>query len=214
VLSDLDLEVAKGEIVAVVGPSGCGKTTLLNIIGGLDRRYEGSVRVAGQHLDELADRQLSRYRNGVVGTVLQGLLLIDGLTALENISFSQAFSKAKLDPRRQYERLHRLAMHLGIEQLLHVPVEQLSGGQRQRVAIVRALYHRPRLLLCDELTGHLDLDTGSELLDLLSLLRENEYLTVIVVSHERYVSEAADRVLSLKNGRLLEAGYQVAGEQS
>jgi len=200
VLEGLDLEVAEGEFVAVIGPSGSGKSTLLHILGGLDVHYDGQVEVAGTQLRGLSDRRLARFRNRLVGFVFQSFHLVPNLRVFQNVLLPAFFGGDSIgtsDQRRAEELLERLGL---LAKRDRVP-SQLSGGERQRVAIARALLRRPRVLLCDEPTGNLDLQTGDEIIGLFRQLHR-EGLTVLAVTHEERISGAAGRVLKLQGGVL------------
>jgi len=200
VLDGLDLDVAQGEAIALVGRSGVGKTSLLNVIGGLDRDFDGRVAIHGKELKTLSDRALADFRNQTIGFVFQGFHLLPHLTALENVLLPTFFESgertdAEQRARRALERVDLPAAGNGYP-------GRLSGGQRQRLAVARALVSGPRLLLCDEPTGNLDQQTGEAILDLLVGLRESEGLTLVFVTHEARVSCRADRVLVLEGGEL------------
>ena len=202
VLQDLDLAVGEGQAIALVGRSGAGKTSLLNVIGGLDREYEGSVTIGGQELKTLTDRGLAEFRNRSIGFVFQGFHLLPHLTALENVLLPTYFESGE---RADAETRARSALErVGLSGSGEGYPGRLSGGQRQRVAVARALVSGPRLLLCDEPTGNLDEQTGEAILDLLVELRESEGLTLVFVTHEARVSRRVDRVLELAEGRLAE----------
>ena len=201
VLDGLDLEVAKGEFVAVIGPSGSGKSTLLHVLGGLDVHYQGEVQVAGTRLTGLADQPLARFRGAQVGFVFQSFHLIPNLPAIENVLLPSHFVASEKQARRRAEEV-LARVGLGAKSA-RVPA-QLSGGERQRVAIARALFARPAVLFCDEPTGNLDAVTGDEIITLFKELHR-EGLTVLAVTHEERMSGAAARVLRLKEGRLVEA---------
>jgi putative ABC transport system ATP-binding protein len=199
VLSQADLEVGSGEFVAVTGPSGCGKTTLLNIVGGLDTDYQGDVRVADVSLPGLSDRALAHFRNRTVGFVFQSFNLVPPLTALENVKLPSFFADdggADLDARAA-----AALARVGLEAKASRRPAELSGGERQRVAIARALFAQPKLLLCDEPTGNLDVHTGGEIVDLFRVLN-TEGLTILVVTHEERMWRAAKRVIQLREGKL------------
>ncbi|MCP4899395.1 MAG: ATP-binding cassette domain-containing protein, partial [bacterium] len=166
VLSKLDLDVRSGEVVVICGQSGAGKSTLLNLIGGLDRDYLGSIEIAGEELHRMPDGRLSRFRNQKLGFLFQESHLIDGLSAIRNVTLPSTFSRSR-NGRASFLRAEELFERLGIPELATVPVERLSGGQRQRVCVARALVEQPELLLCDEPTANLDVETGEELLTLL-----------------------------------------------
>jgi putative ABC transport system ATP-binding protein len=199
VLDGVDLEVQKGEFVAVTGRSGSGKSTLLHAVGGLDRAYTGEVTVAGTRLTGLPDDALSRFRNAQVGIIFQAFHLVPGLTAKANVALASFFApvaQPDVEARAQ-AALERVGLGSKGERL----PPQLSGGERQRVAIARALFNRPALLLCDEPTGNLDAKTGDEVIALFRSLHA-EGLTLLVVTHEERVSKAASRVVNLVEGKL------------
>ncbi len=194
VLDGVDLDVAQGELVAVMGRSGSGKSTLLHILGGLDSTYTGEVSVAGVSLRGLDDRALSRFRNTTVGFVFQSFHLVPGLNALDNVALPSFFGEGGGDARAALERV-------GLGAKATRQPSQLSGGERQRVAIARALFCKPKVLFCDEPTGNLDAATGAEIIALFKSLNA-EGLTVLAVTHEERVSAAAGRVLRLEGGKL------------
>jgi ABC-type lipoprotein export system ATPase subunit len=205
VLRGLDLDVADGELVAVVGRSGAGKTTLLNVIGGLDTGYEGSVEVSGKRLAELDDRSLSAFRNRSVGFVFQAYNLLDHLTVAENVELPSLFADAgpRASSRRELRQRAREALGaVGLADRADDRPAVLSGGERQRVAIARALLQRAPLLLCDEPTGNLDEATGAEVAELLRSIRLAGGATAVVTTHDRAICRLADRVLELRDGLL------------
>ena len=196
--SDVALEIARGEFVAIEGQSGSGKSTLLHIIGGLDRQFEGDARVLDLSLRDLDDRALSSLRHLSIGFVFQSFNLLPGLTALENVLLPDSFGEGIPDAaRRAREALARV----GLESKAAARPAALSGGERQRVAIARALLARPPLLLADEPTGNLDAHTGEGVIDLFGELHRDG-MTLVVVTHEARVSRAASRVLLLRDGAL------------
>lgn len=202
-LRALDLEIESGEMVAIIGTSGSGKTTLLNILGGLDRAYEGSLQVKGQELRGLSDQALARWRNQEVGFVFQHFHLLDHLSTLDNVLLPACLAKG-VDRARVVqveERARELLSQVGLSEKVNVRPPQLSGGQKQRVAIARALLFEPSLLLCDEPTGSLDRQTGEEIITLFKGLHQQGY-TVLMITHEERLSEVAERVIRLEDGRL------------
>ena len=203
VLSEVSLEVASGESLAIVGPSGSGKSTLLHIIGTLDRPTSGSVHLNGQDLGALDDQQLAVVRNRQIGFVFQSHYLLPQCTVLENVLVpTLAIDKAAARDGAS-ERAVRLLKRVGLgERLSHRPGE-LSGGERQRVAVVRALINQPQLLLADEPTGSLDQTSARELGQLLLDLNREEGVTLIVVTHARELAQRMGRVLELKQGHLV-----------
>jgi len=201
VLDGLDLDVADGEMVAVVGASGSGKSTLLHIVGGLDAAFRGEAWVAGRDLTALGEGARAAFRNAEVGFVFQAFNLLPALTALENACLPAWFQRGGPGRAPAARRGREALERVGLADKVHQRPGQLSGGQRQRVAIARALFAGPRLLLADEPTGNLDAATGEEIIRLFSDLSRGG-MTVLVVTHEDRVSRAAARVLRLERGRL------------
>jgi putative ABC transport system ATP-binding protein len=198
-LVDVSFRVEEGEFVAVTGPSGCGKSTLLNLIGALDRPTAGSIVVADEHLEHLVDA--ARYRGTVVGFVFQFHNLVPTLTALENLQLpmlGRGFSRGA-----RVERARRLLEEVGLSHRRSAYPPTLSGGERQRVAIARALANEPRLLLADEPTGALDSATGEQIIELLQGVRAQRGTTILLVTNDPDVAEVADRILRIRDGRLL-----------
>ena len=197
-LDGVALTVAAGEFLAVVGRSGSGKSTLLHVLGGLDSEFKGVVTVAETQLAGLKDRELAKFRNESVGFVFQSFHLIQGLSALENVALPSAFASADgNDDQRAREALTRVGLG---EKTARLP-SQLSGGERQRVAIARSLFNRPQVLLCDEPTGNLDVQTADEVICLFKSLNKDG-LTIVAVTHEDRLRAAASRVVTLVDGRL------------
>jgi putative ABC transport system ATP-binding protein len=196
-LRGLDLTVARGEFIVLLGPSGSGKTTTLNLVGGLDQPSSGRLVVDGDEITSFNETRLTEYRRKKVGFVFQFFNLIPTLTAAENVEFALALT--------QHEKaLHQQALdflaQVGLEERAdHFP-SQLSGGEQQRVAIARALANHPPLLLCDEPTGNLDVDTGRQVLQVLRHLNQNENATVVLVTHNTSIAPMANRVVRLHNG--------------
>ena len=197
-LTGVDLEVKRGEFVAVEGQSGSGKSTLLHLLGGLDRDFEGEAQVLGCNLKTLSDRELAALRHTQIGFIFQSFNLLPALSALENVLLPDFFGEGVPDAeRRACEALGRV----GLSDKAGARPAALSGGERQRVAIARALLARPPLLLADEPTGNLDARTGEGVIALFRELHQDG-MTLLIVTHEARVSHAASRVLVLKNGTL------------
>ena len=198
-LRGIDLDVRIGEFVAVMGPSGCGKSTLLNVIAGLDRLDEGTIEVAGQHIDGQDENWLAKFRRHHIGIVFQFFNLLDGVTAMENIVLPGVLGgmRRKVAEARARELLDLLGLG---DRAAQVPAV-LSGGQRQRLAIARALVNSPTLLLADEPTGALDSDGGIEILELFRRLHDSGQ-TIIMVTHSADVAAGADRQVVLRDGQL------------
>jgi putative ABC transport system ATP-binding protein len=198
-LAEVSLAVARGEFVAVVGPSGCGKSTLLNLIAGVDRADAGAVRVCALELTKASEAELTWFRRRSVGVVFQAFHLVANLTAEENVALPLALD-GRSDPGRVRELLARVGL---AERVRHHPGE-LSGGEQQRVAVARALVHRPALLVADEPTGNLDSGNGARVLEVLEELRRSEGAALVLATHDRSIVERADRVVFLRDGRVVE----------
>ncbi|WGH90602.1 ABC transporter ATP-binding protein [Auritidibacter ignavus] len=200
-LTDVDVEIASGEFTVILGPSGSGKSTLLNLLGGMDRPSTGSIRVDGEPIETLSDRDLTGYRRERVGFVFQFYNLIPNLTAVENV----ALAASLVMPRREAADIATdLLERVGLGHRLEQFPRHLSGGEMQRVAIARALAKRPGLLLCDEPSGALDTVTGTQVLAQLQETARSTETAVVVVTHEHTLAEAADRLISLRDGRVVE----------
>ena len=195
-LRGVDLTLPAGELVVVLGPSGSGKTTLLNVIGGIDSPTSGNVRVDGEDIGRYDEHHLTEYRRRTVGFVFQFFNLVPTLTALENVALIAELTGGAGNARRMLEQVG-LA-----DRLDHFPAA-LSGGEQQRVAVARALSKRPRLLLCDEPTGALDLETGRSVLGLLRQLNRDEGLTTVLVTHNNAIAAMADRVVRMRSGEVV-----------
>jgi len=199
-LRGLDLKIAPGEFIVLLGPSGSGKTTTLNLIGGLDRPTDGKVIVEGEDITKYDDRRLTEYRRRKVGFVFQFFNLIPTLTALENVEF--ALELVEKDRRAVRRRAEELLTIVGLQDRAdHFP-SQLSGGEQQRVAIARALANRPPIMLCDEPTGNLDVETGRQVLQVMRDLNRREGTTVVLVTHNTAITPIADRVVRLRDGAI------------
>jgi putative ABC transport system ATP-binding protein len=202
VLRGVDLDVAAGELVAIVGASGSGKSTLLYLAGALDRDFEGDATVADVPLAGLSDEERAALRNRAVGFVFQSFNLLQGLSAVENVMLPGLLRRGANEPAAAIrERAERALAEVGLADRAGQPPSRLSGGERQRVAIARALFAAPRVLLADEPTGNLDAVTGEGIIRQFAELARSG-LTVLVVTHEERVSQAASRVLHLEDGRL------------
>lgn len=199
-LSDVSLEIASGEFVAIMGPSGCGKSTLLNILGLLDNPTGGSYNLNGTDVSKYTEKQRTRLRNGVIGFVFQSFNLIEELNVFENIELPLLYMGVSVAERKK-------KVQVAMERMLiahrdkHFP-QQLSGGQQQRVAIARAVVANPKLILADEPTGNLDSKNGKEVMDLLTELNK-EGTTVVMVTHSQHDAGYAGRVINMFDGKLV-----------
>jgi putative ABC transport system ATP-binding protein len=208
-LRGADLHVGRGEFVAVMGPSGCGKSTLLNIIAGLEVPDEGDVAVAGYPLVGKSESELAIMRRQHIGIVFQFFNLLEGMTSLENVLMPALIAGQK---RRAAEtRARDLLDLLGIGDKAKQSPAALSGGQRQRLAIARALANEPTLLLADEPTGALDSEGGEEVLELFTRLHSGGQ-TILLVTHDQPVADAAQRVVRMKDGRVVDDGHTPTGD--
>ena len=208
VLQDLNLEIARGEFVALMGPSGSGKTTLLNLIGGLDTPTSGEITVAGQRLDQLSSGALARWRANHVGFVFQFYNLMPMLSAQRNVELPLLLTRLSARERKAHA-MAALALVDLADRARHKPSE-LSGGQAQRVAIARALVADPTLLVCDEPTGDLDRKSADEVLHLLQVLNREHGKSIVIVTHDPKAAEFAVRQLHMDKGALLESGNLAA----
>jgi putative ABC transport system ATP-binding protein len=200
VLRGVSLEVARGDMVALVGQSGSGKSTLLNIVGGLDTADSGTIVVDGNDYAKLDDRAQSRLRNERIGFIFQAFHLLEHLSVQENVALP-AFFAGRAD--KVEERARAALERVGLGDHADRRPGMLSGGQKQRVAIARALFNQPTLLLCDEPTGNLDSETGRGVIELFQELNR-EGLTLLIVTHEERVSQAARRVMRIADGSLID----------
>ena len=198
VLRGVDLEISRGDFVALRGASGTGKSTLLHLIGGLDAPNAGEIIYNGENLAAYSESRLTNFRNRRVGFVFQAYHLLPELTALENVCLSARIARtpAVMAEKRGRELLGRVGLG---ERLEHKPSE-LSGGEQQRVAIARALINEPELLLADEPTGNLDSHTGLEIIELLKQLRAEKQMTLVIATHDAKVAATAPRVIELVDG--------------
>jgi putative ABC transport system ATP-binding protein len=200
-LDALNLTIERGEFVAIFGPSGSGKTTLLQLLGALDRPTGGTVHFEGQPLEQLGDSALAELRLRAMGFIFQQFNLIPTLTAAENVEAALAPLAMSRAERRETAAEHLTAVGLA-RRARHLPT-QLSGGEQQRVAIARALARSPRVVLADEPTGNLDTSNGELVMELLARLHGELGITLVLVTHDEWIAERADRVLRLADGRLV-----------
>ncbi len=200
ILKDIDLKIHEGEFVAIMGPSGSGKSTLINILGFIDRGYEGDYLFDGENYQKRSDNELAAIRNRTVGFVFQNFKLIQNNTILENVSISLLYAGLRASERhdRVIEMLHRV----GLFEKENLVPNKLSGGQQQRVAIARAIVNQPKFIIADEPTGALDSKTSKDIMALFLQLNKEQGTTMIVVTHDPKVAEQADRVIHILDGRV------------
>ncbi|MBI3550376.1 MAG: ABC transporter ATP-binding protein [Elusimicrobia bacterium] len=200
-LRDIDLEIARGEFMAIAGPSGSGKSTLLNLIGTLDTPTSGEIFFEGRRVSSLSENELSDFRLHSLGFVFQAYNLIPVLTAVENVEYALTLQGV---PRQERRARALEALHwVGLDDNAHRRPDLLSGGQQQRVAVARAIVHRPALVLADEPTANLDSKTAKTLLDLMLELNEKHQITFLFSSHDPRVLETARRILQIRDGALV-----------
>ena len=198
----INLEVGKGQFVALVGPSGSGKSTLLNLVGGLDRPSDGELWVDGEELSASKEKALTEHRRRRVGFVFQSFNLLPRLTAVENVALPLIFvGVAECD---RIERARQLLAQVGLSDRMDHQPTQLSGGEQQRVAIARALVNHPTIILADEPTGNIDTATGAEIMALLRRLNREQGVTLLLVTHDPEAASYADRTIQLRDGQIIE----------
>ncbi len=199
-LDGVDLNIRRGEYISIVGPSGSGKTTLFNLIGGLDKPTDGNVFIDGVDISQLDAYELAWLRCRKIGYIFQSFNLIQVLTAVENVALPTVFAGTPTNEgTRKAEKL--LAM-VGLKDRIHHRPGELSAGQQQRVAIARALANDPAIILADEPTGNLDLNTGMEIIDLLHGLNKSKGLTLIAATHDLKMIKASDRIVWMRDGQV------------
>ena len=194
-MDNVNFTVDEGEFVVILGPSGAGKSTLLNLLGGLDSVTSGQIIVNDNHIESFNDNQLTQYRAKNVGFIFQFYNLIPNLTAIENVELMKDIVDVKIDGLSVLDSV-------GLKDHANQFPTQLSGGEQQRVSIARAVAKQPTMLLCDEPTGALDSKTGVLILNLLQSMSNNQNTTVIIVTHNAILAEAADKVIRIKNGQI------------
>ncbi|KPU43241.1 putative ABC transporter ATP-binding protein [Oxobacter pfennigii] len=197
----VSFQVRKGELCIILGPSGAGKTTVLNLLGGMENATSGKILFDGKDITVMDDVELTDYRRHKIGFVFQFYNLIPNLTALENVELAKQVCESPLEPEDALSIV-------GLKDRIHNFPAQLSGGEQQRVAIARAICKNPDLLLCDEPTGALDTETGKTVLKVLSDISRKMGKTVIIITHNSLVAPMADRLIEMKNGRVVKESVQ------
>ena len=194
-MDNVNFTIDKGEFVVILGPSGAGKSTLLNLLGGLDSTTSGQIVVNGEHVENFNDNELTKYRAKNVGFIFQFYNLIPNLTAIENVELMKDIVDVNIDGLGVLDSV-------GLKDHANQFPAQLSGGEQQRVSIARAVAKQPAMLLCDEPTGALDSKTGVLILNLLQEMSNDKNTTVIIVTHNAILADAADKVIRIKNGQI------------
>jgi len=197
-LDNISLEIKEGEFLSIVGPSGSGKSTLLSIIGCLDRPTKGKVYLFDKDISKLNDNQLSELRRKYIGFIFQQYYLFNYLNALENVQIG-----LRISGNNNLQKAKELLNKVGLGNILYIYPNQLSGGQQQRVTIARALVNDPKLILADEPTANIDEKSAKELLDILKKLNEDENRTIVIVTHDLRVAEKTNRIVVIRNGKIL-----------
>ncbi len=202
-LKDINLQINKGELVAIIGPSGSGKSTLMNILGLLDHPTSGQYNLDGNDTADLKEDQAARLRNQKIGFVFQNFNLLNRTSAQENVALPLIYAGKNKSYR--LEKAKQILTNVGLGEKLHNSPTQLSGGQQQRVAIARALVNDPELILADEPTGNLDSKTGVEIMNLIKTLHQ-EGRTIVLITHSPEIAEQAKRVIQIRDGEIIEEG--------
>lgn len=205
-LDDVNLEIERGKIVAILGTSGSGKSTLLNMLAGLERPTKGEVQIGKFRIDELSEAQLTKFRQRYTGFIFQAYNLLPTLTALENVAFPLCFRG--VDKQVREKKAFEMLKLVGIEKRYkHKPAE-MSGGQQQRVGIARALVTDPSIIFADEPTGNLDSHTTQEVMELIRNIVDTRHNTVIMVTHDKSVAEYADIIVNISDGKVVSKEYK------
>ena len=202
ILKDIDIHIDEGEFIAIMGPSGSGKSTLINILGFIDRGYEGDYLFNGDNYKKASDNRLATIRNHTVGFVFQNFKLIQNNTILENVSIPLIYNGMSSKDRKA--KVLKGLEDVGLHQKEDLLPNKLSGGQQQRVAIARAIINEPKFIIADEPTGALDSKTSKDIMDLFVSLNKEKGTTMIMVTHDREVAKKADRIIHILDGRVRE----------
>ncbi|WP_153731491.1 ABC transporter ATP-binding protein [Sporosarcina obsidiansis] len=200
VLHALDLQVQKGEFISIMGASGSGKTTLLNVLSSIDRVSQGTIRIEGQNLNQMKEKQMAEFRKRHLGFIFQDYNLLDTLTVKENILLP--LSVQKVSKKRANEKFHAVAEDLGIVDIANKYPNEISGGQKQRTSAARAFIHDPSIIFADEPTGALDSKAASDLLNKLSDLNSKRNASIVMVTHDPLAASFSERVVFIKDGQI------------
>jgi ABC-type lipoprotein export system ATPase subunit len=206
-LRGVDIEIKKGEMVAIMGPSGCGKTTLLNLLGGIDQPTEGTIYINNQDINQLSDVEVTDFRLHNIGYIFQLFNLFEFLPALDNTVLPLLLTKTTRLEAEEEAKMMLRQMGLG-DKIFHLPNE-LSGGEQQRVAVSRALLMNPAIILGDEPTGDLDRDTSTDIMNLFVSINENYNQTFLVVTHSEYIAQFCHRIIRIVDGEIVDDGKEV-----
>ncbi len=207
-LRGVNIEIKKGEMVAIMGPSGCGKTTLLNLLGGIDQPTEGIIYINNQDINELSDIEVTDFRLHNIGYIFQLFNLFEFLPALDNTVLPLLLTKTTRLEAEEEAKMMLRQMGLG-DKIFHLPNE-LSGGEQQRVAVSRALLMNPAIILGDEPTGDLDRDTSTDIMNLFVSINENYNQTFLVVTHSEYIAQFCHRIIRIVDGEIVDDGKEVS----
>lgn len=205
-LDDVNLEIERGKIVAILGTSGSGKSTLLNMLAGLERPTKGEVQIGKFRIDELTEAQLTKFRQRYTGFIFQAYNLLPTLTALENVAFPLCFRG--VDKQVREKKAFEMLKLVGIEKRYKHKPSEMSGGQQQRVGIARALVTDPSIIFADEPTGNLDSHTTQEVMELIRNIVDTRHNTVIMVTHDKSVAEYADIIVNISDGKVVSKEYK------
>jgi putative ABC transport system ATP-binding protein len=205
-LTDIDLQVDEGEFVGVMGPSGSGKTTLLNIIATIDEPTIGEVLIGGNNPHKLGKNKLAKFRRQELGFVFQDFNLLHTLTVEENIVLPLTLDHKHV--KEMKEKAYAIAEKLGIKEILDKRTFEISGGQAQRTAVARAMIHQPKLVLADEPTGNLDSKSSKDVMEMLSLMNQQQKATMMLVTHDAQAASFCDRVIFIRDGKLYSEIHQ------
>jgi ABC-type lipoprotein export system ATPase subunit len=203
-LKNISLSIEKGEFLVIVGPSGSGKSTLLHLIGGLDKPSSGTIKIDGKAVENLKDKEISKFRNEKIGYIFQDFKLHPHLNISENVKVPLVFNKSKKYKRGTIDRKAASALkEVGLEERANHKPDEISGGQKQRVAIARSLVNSPAILLADEPMGDLDSITGEKIIKLLKDFHKKKKVTMVVVTHDMSIAKFATRTVEIKDGKLV-----------
>ncbi len=198
-LKGVNLEIRKGEMLALMGPSGSGKSTLLNLLGGIDKPTKGEVFINGKNINRMKDRELAKFRNKNIGFVFQFHYLLPEFTALENVIIPTQFYRY-MKPKDAEKKARKLLSKLNLKDRVYHRPSQMSGGEQQRVAIARAVINEPEIILADEPTGNLDTANTEVVMDIFTELNREKNITIVIATHDDFVASFCNRIVKLKDG--------------